>query len=262
MNPLKRWARQALGAAGYAVFNSRAPGVYARDGLYTWNRWAFREDPEFQSAYRRGVRAGQGVDPRIEWRVHVALWAARMALEADGDFIECGVNAGFTSSAIMQRLGWGGTGRTFFLVDTFNGPVLTQYSEEETRSGQKRAAEDAIARGAYVTDLERVRENFAEWSNVRIVPGAVPEILEQVDAREVAFLHIDMNCAAPEVAAFEYFWERLSPGGVVLFDDYARYSYDELARALDVAVRRRGAETLALPTGQGLIRKGSRPPSR
>ncbi|EUA32977.1 methyltransferase domain protein [Mycobacterium xenopi 4042] len=35
--------------------------------------------------------------------------------------------------------------------------------------------------------------------------GAVPETLGQVDARTVAFLHLDMNCAAPEVDALRFF---------------------------------------------------------
>jgi len=247
-----------LASAGYAVFNERKSGAHACDGLFTFNTSHFREDPQFQSAYARGVRAGRGVDPGIEWRIHVALWAARRAMETPGDFVECGVNAGFTSSAIMQRLRWGGTGRTFYLVDTYSGPILGQYSEEEAQLGQKRAAEEALAKGGYVTDLERVRENYAEWPNARIVQGSVPEILAQVDARKVAFLHIDMNCAYPERAAFEYFWERISPGGIVLFDDYARYSYDALTSAIDEAARARGAEALALPTGQGLIWKGLR----
>ena len=34
------------------------------------------------------------MDPKIEWRVHVALWAAKCAVRAEGDFVECGVNHG------------------------------------------------------------------------------------------------------------------------------------------------------------------------
>jgi hypothetical protein len=159
------------------------------------------------------------------------------------------------SSAIMQHLGWQRVEKTFYLVDTFRGPVLAQYSEEEVRLGRRRVAEDAMAKGAYVTDLERVQANFAEWPNVQIVQGAVPDVLGRLTLERVAFLHLDMNCAAPERAAFEYFWEKLSPGGMVLLDDYAMHSYDALAGAIDGAASARGAEVLSLPTGQGLIWK-------
>jgi hypothetical protein len=252
---MKGWLRQKLQSAGFFVFNLRTPGIYARDGLFTFNNSHFMRDPAFQAAYRRGVRASHGVDPKMEWRVHVALWAARCALHIPGDFVECGVNAGFISSAIMHHLGWQGAGKTFYLIDTFRGPVLSQYSREEIRRGQRKVAEDALARGSYVTDLDRVRANFAEWPNVRIVQGPVPDVLATLAPSPVAFLHLDMNSAAPELAAFEYFWEKLSPGAMVLLDDYAMHTYDALAEAIDAAAKARGAAVLSLPTGQGLVWK-------
>ncbi len=252
---LKRWLRLKLESAGYFVFNTREETVYARDGLFTFNNSHFMRDPGFQAAYQRGVQAGNGVDPKMEWRVHVALWAAGCALGVPGDFVECGVNAGFVSSAIMHHLEWRRVEKVFVLIDTFRGPVLSQYSNEEVERGQRRVAENAIEKGAYVTDLERVRTNYAEWPNVKIVPGVVPEVLETLGASQVAFLHLDMNAALPECAAFEYFWERLSPGGLVLLDDYASHGYDETARAIDNATKIREVEVLSLPTGQGLIWK-------
>jgi hypothetical protein len=252
---VKHWIRQLLASAGYVVFNTRASGGYARDGLFTWHNPGFRDDPVFKAAYARGVQAGAGVDPHMEWRVHVALWAATVAARLPGDFVECGVNAGFVSSAIMQRLDWAKIGKRFYLIDTFNGPLLAQYSPAEIQEGRGRLAQEALAKGAYVTDLERVRANYAEWSNVEIVRGAVPEALAPLDIQRVAFLHIDMNCAWPERAALEYFWPRLVPGGMVLFDDYAYFGNQVLAEAIDAAAGGLGAEVLALPTGQGLIVK-------
>ena len=255
MRVLKRWVRQWLEAAGYVVFNSRTAGVYAQDGIFTFHNSHFLRDPSFQAAYQRGVQASRGVDPKIEWRVHVALWAARSAVHVQGDFVECGVNAGFMSSAIMHRLGWQRIEKVFFLIDTFSGPVLSQYSDEEVERGQVKVAEDAMAKGAYVMDPDLARANFAEWPNAEIVQGVVPDVLEQLKVDQIAFLHLDMNCARPERAAFEYFWEKLSPGGVVLLDDYAAYGYDTLAKAIDEAASAREAEVLSLPTGQGLIWK-------
>ncbi len=237
------------------VFNTRAAGCYARDSLFTANNHRFEDDPVFKAAYARGVKASAGADPHMEWRVHVALWAAGAAARVPGDFVECGVNAGFVSSAIMQRLDWAKIGKRFYLIDTFSGPILSQYSREEIDGGRGRVAEEAIAKGAYVTDLEGVRANYAEWPNVEIVQGAVPGVLPSLGVGRVAFLHIDMNCAYPERAALEYFWGRLAPGAMVLFDDYAYFGNDALAEAIDSAAASLCAEVLSLPTGQGLIIK-------
>jgi hypothetical protein len=255
MPNLKSWFRQKLEAAGYVVFNVRTAGLYGHDGIFTFNNSHFTHDSSFRAAYQRGIQASSGLDPKIEWRVHVALWAARCAMHVQGDFVECGVNAGFVSSAIMHYLGWQRGEKIFYLIDTFRGPVLSQYSDEEVRLGQRKVAEDAMARGAYVTDVDRVRANYAEWPNARIVQGAVPVVLEQLQVEQVAFLHLDMNSAKPERAAFEHFWEKLSAGGLVLLDDYAAHGYDALAKAIDDAARARGAEVLSLPTGQGVILK-------
>jgi Macrocin-O-methyltransferase (TylF) len=246
-------ARRLLASAGYVVFNTRSRDCYAHDSLFTANNDHFLEDPRFRSAYARGLKAAGGVDSRIEWRVHVALWAAGIAVRLPGDFVECGVNAGMVSSAIMHRLDWRKTGKRFYLIDTFSGPVLAQYGKDEQARVQ--VAQNAIDRGAYVTDLERIRANFAEWPNVEIAPGVVPDVLPELGIGQVAFLHIDMNCAYPERAALEYFWDRLSPGAVVLFDDYAYFGNDSLTREIDSAAEALGTEVLSLPTGQGLIVK-------
>jgi len=236
---------------GVGIFNLR--GRYAQDGLFTVHSDDFRSDPAFKAAYARGVQAGRGADPGFEWRVHVACWAAHTALRVEGDFVECGVNAGFLSSAIMNKLRWNTLGRRFYLIDTFSGPVLTQYSPEEVRKQRLSIAEKALEAGAYVTDMDRMRANFAEWTNAILVQGAVPEILEKVDFGPVAFLHIDMNCALPEQRALEFFWDRMPAGAVVLFDDYGYYGHDCQRDAIDATVRDRGAEILSLPTGQGFI---------
>jgi Methyltransferase domain len=238
---------------GYAVIQVR--NRYEQDGLFSVHSQAWRATPEFKAAYARGVQAAHGADPGVEWRTHIALWAARVALSARGDFFECGVNAGFLSSAIMHRLNWSELARRFYLIDTFSGPVLEQYSPQEVASGRLRIAQTGLDRGAYVTDIDGIRANFSEWPNAIVVPGAVPEILHSLDPGEVAFVHIDMNCAAPDVAAFEFFWDRLSPGGIVLFDDYGYYGHDSQREAIDAAVRLAGIEILALPTGQGLVVK-------
>src|ERR1017187_6747064 len=100
---VRDWIRKWLASAGYVVFNTRAAGCYARDSLFTANNHRFEDDPVFKAAYARGVKASAGADPHMEWRVHVALWAAGAAARVPGDFVECGVNAGFVSSAIIQR---------------------------------------------------------------------------------------------------------------------------------------------------------------
>lgn len=230
--------------------------LYCSDGLATIHNDSFRDDPDFIRAYSRGLVAADGNDPRHAWRVLIAIWAARLATRAGGDFVECGVNAGFMSSAIMQALDWNEHDRTFFLIDSFTGPRMDQFTAEEKSSGFTKTVADAVRREAYVTDIDRITKNFAEWHSARIVQGYVPEILATLERNPVAFLHLDMNAAIPERDALAHFWPLLADDGVVLLDDYAYFACEAQQAAIDELGLKLGFTPLSLPTGQGLIVKG------
>lgn len=240
----------------YWLARALLPDVYASDGLISFHNDAFLDDPGFQRAYQRGARALPDPDwYQWQWRVHVGLWAAENASKLDGDFVECGVSYGFLSSAIMEHLDWDRLGKTFYLLDTFAGIDPRFVTDTERQSGEVERSQSKLRNGMYVSGVDGVRSNFAEWQNHRIIVGAVPETLDQVEARAVAYLHIDMNCAPPEVAALRHFWPRLTPGAFVLLDDYANRGRDEQRAAMDALAVELGVPICALPTGQGLLIK-------
>ncbi|MHC4225169.1 MAG: class I SAM-dependent methyltransferase, partial [Planctomycetota bacterium] len=94
--------------------------VYAEDGLRSVHNHDFVRDPAFAAAYARAVHAC-GKDYHWRWRMHVGLWAATACARLDGDFAECGVNHGAFASAVMHFLDWDSLGKTFWLLDTWQG---------------------------------------------------------------------------------------------------------------------------------------------
>lgn len=235
---------------------ARAP--YDRDGLRSVHNNDFMDDQQFLKAYNRGVRA-VGRDYNWQWRVHVGLWAARTAAQVTGDFVEFGTNRGFMSSAIMEDLDWDSTGKRFYLLDTFSGLDERFVTEEERRSGILEKNQSEIEKGFYATSVEPVVKNFSSWKNVTIIPGPVPITLDRLGQGPFAFVHIDMNCAPPEIAALKHVWDSLTPGALILLDDYAYMGYEPQKLAIDALGGELGFEVLSLPTGQGLIVKSSRP---
>jgi hypothetical protein len=78
-----------------------------------------------------------------------------------GDFVECGVNRGFLSSAIMEDLEWDRLGKMFYLLDTFSGvdeEMISVSSGSETEIERNRRN---LKTGFYVQALEEVIPNFA-----------------------------------------------------------------------------------------------------
>lgn len=222
--------------------------TYDQEGLLTIHNADFMNEPRFRKAYDRGVLSG-AIDYQIHWRVHVGLWAASQALRLPGDYIECGVHRGFLSSAIMDYLDWNALDKRFFLLDTFQGLDDRFISDDEKAQGKS-----SSYRG-YTECFEETRKNFEEFRNVVLIRGPVPLTLPEVDSDRVCYLHLDMNCVPPEVAALEYFWDKLVPGALVLLDDYGAFSHHLQKHAMDAFAEKRGAQILSLPTGQGIILK-------
>ena len=228
--------------------------VYDQDGLKTVHNHEFLRDIIFRRADDRGV-AAVGSDYHWEWRVHVGLWVAFCASKLEGDFVECGVNRGFLSSAIMENLGWDQLNKIFYLLDTFTGvdekTILEgPHTQEEIEINRKRQAS-----GYYALDVEEVRRNFSQWRNMRIIQGPVPDTLPLVKAEHISYLHLDMNCAQPEVAALRYFWRMLVPGAMGALDDYAYVGYEPQKTAVDAVAKELEVRVLSLPTGQGILVK-------
>jgi hypothetical protein len=252
---LRGLLNKLLRPAGHELRKWR-PDSYDEDGLWSLHNHDFMREPAFSQAYARGVRA-TGQDYHFRWRVHVALWVASCAARMKGDFVECGVNRGFVSSAIMDYLDWNSMGRKFYLLDTFKGLAEDRLSEEERAAGYLEDNVKRLRSGFYVSDAQSVKRNFSEWKNVVFVDGCIPDTLARVETREVAYLHIDLNNSGPEVAAMEFFWDRLVPGAMALLDDYAYRGYQASKDGMDAFAARKNVNILSLPTGQGLLIKNA-----
>jgi len=225
---------------------------YEADGLAVWGKTvAWRDQPGFAQAYRAGVESGHSFSGlSMEWRVHIACWAAANGLHLDGDFVECGVNTGVTSLAICNYLDWNSQGRRFWLLDTYAGIPEAQMLPSER---DHRMMFNTLF---YREDVfEKAKRNFAPYPSATLVRGLIPDTLPQVTSQRIAYLHIDMNITAPELAAAEFFWPRLVPGAILLLDDYGWAGHEEQRDAMDRFAAERGVRIAALPTGQGLAVK-------
>jgi O-methyltransferase len=185
----------------------------------------------------------------LEWRAHVCCWAASHAKRLQGDFVECGVNTGILSLAVCEYIDFNATGKNFWLFDTFNGIPPSQSTEKEAQRVQM---ENKLL---YFDCWDVARENFAPYQKAHLVRGSVPETLPQAAIDRVCYLSIDMNIAAPERAAIEYFWPKLVPSAIVVLDDYGWQGFEEQKATLDEFAAQVGTKILTLPTGQGLLIK-------
>lgn len=220
---------------------------FVSDGLVTWMKiLPFFEDPRFLEI--AGRHEGLLPIPNWHWNLQTVLWAARQVASIPGDFVELGVFRGHTTLFVADYLEFAGLDRTWRLYDTFDGIPDDQLDANWAESNQR------AYQGTFT--FEEVRDRFAAFPNIRVVKGRVPDVLTGDDLPEqIAFLHMDLNNSTAEIAALDLLYDRLSPGGVIVFDDYCW----EVSRAQHDAEKAwfaaRGLHILPMPTGQGVFIK-------
>lgn len=138
-----------------------------------------------------------------------------------GDFAEIGVYRG-NSAAVLAHYGRK-HGRAVFLFDTFEG------FEQRDLTGV-----DAQKRHEFAdTSLDLVQQNVGDGS-VAYVKGYFPDtVTEDVARRRYAVVHLDCDLYAPIKAGLEFFYPRLSAGGLMIIHDYSNPCWDGTKRAVD-----------------------------
>jgi hypothetical protein len=226
-----------------AVFDSLAShwqrGIFTGDNLITFGKnLSFLTDERFMAAIER--HTGNDTERSIVWRTAVLCWAARNGLRRPGDFVECGCFRGTTARVIADVVDFGTLDRQYWLYDLFEQPPASAHPPVPELGPQL---------------FEATRERFAEFENIRVIRGSVPGVLAEQSPERIAFLHIDMNSVEAEIGALEVLFDRVSPGGVIVLDDYGYYGYRAQRDAERAWLAARGYDAIELPTSQGLVIK-------
>ncbi len=230
---------QALNKAFATIAPNWARGTFTGDNLVTFGKnLSFLEDKAFLDAIAR--HADTAVERSIVWRTAVLVWAARNGLRREGDFVECGCYRGTSARIVAEVLGFGALPRGYWLYDLFD------YPEGSTHTHMP---------GMGAELFETVKARFADMPNVQVFRGSVPEVLEGRSPDRIAFLHIDMNHAPAEIGALEALFDRVSPGGAIVLDDYGYQGYVAQRDAERAWFAARGYDVIELPTSQGLVIK-------
>jgi O-methyltransferase len=153
------------------------------------------------------------------------LWfqTRRVNLEGiPGDFAELGVYKG-ESAWLIHRLS---PERTLHLFDTFAGFHEPDIEEETGEAATYDRTDFAD------TDSGLVKERLGTTGDFVFHEGYFPDTTAGLEHLRFALVHIDADLYRPVRAGLEYFYPRLSPGGVLIIHDYT-HKWEGLCRAVD-----------------------------
>jgi len=165
----------------------------------------------------------------------------------EGDFAECGIYKGGTAYLISLILKDNSNHqKTLHLFDTFSGMPK---SANEDKSHHKE--------GDYQdTSVEAVKDFLSDYSFVEFHPGLIPDTFEAVTNKKFAFVHIDVDIYQSIKDCCEFFYERMTKGGIMIFDDYGFQGYELAAKkAVDDFFIEKSEIPITLRNGQCLVLK-------
>jgi O-methyltransferase len=174
--------------------------------ISTYAPW--QADDEFVAAYR-AVRKNTLVDI---WRCH-ELWSLVGELrEVPGAIVEVGVWRGGSGALMATKAAAVGIEDTVYLCDTWEGVVKTGEVDTYYRDGKH----DDTSREIVVALVRRLG-----LDNVELLQGVFPdETGDRVAEEALRLVHVDVDVYRSAKDVFDWAWDRLSPGGIAVFDDY------------------------------------------
>jgi hypothetical protein len=98
----------------------------------------------------------------------------------------------------------------YHLFDSFTG--LTQFSSSDPPSRQGELAD---------VSLDLVRSTFKDFPNVELHEGFFSETLPDVAGEKFAMAYVDCDLYEPTMECCRFFYDRIEPGGILLFHDYS-----------------------------------------
>jgi O-methyltransferase len=140
--------------------------------------------------------------------------------DVPGDIVETGVWRGgamIFARAVLKTLGE--TERLVWCADSFEGlppPDAATYPADE---GDRHSTEDELA-----VSVEDVRANFARYGllddRVRFLKGWFRDTLPSAPIERIAVLRLDGDMYESTIVALQSLYDKVSPGGYVIVDDY------------------------------------------
>jgi hypothetical protein len=144
--------------------------------------------------------------------------AVRSTGKVAGDLAEVGTFQGASAKLICEAKG----DKTLHLFDTFDGlPGLSPLDD----SGQFYA-------GQFKAALDDVRRYLQAYPNVHFYKGLFPATADPISGRRFAFVNLDVDLYDSTLASLEFFYGRMTRGGIIMSHDYinspgVRKAFDE-----------------------------------
>jgi hypothetical protein len=215
------------------VRRSSDPALIADTVIRTLVRaWDLVSPTEFSVLYRQIRSRTMCSNARLR-ALHRAV---KYVIQNDvkGDLVECGCARGGSAALMALSQRRVGGRRPLWIFDTFEGlPAPTEDDPDYEIAG--------LFTGTCQGTVEEVQNLFNRLEvaeEVHLIKGLFQDTLPCSEVRQIALLHIDGDWYASVKTCLENLYDKVTPGGIIQFDDYGYWK--GARKAVDEFLQKRG----------------------
>jgi hypothetical protein len=151
--------------------------------------------------------------------------------DLDGDIVECGVSIGQGALLFLLISSYVNRNRTYYGFDSFEGFPWPADKDEETPIKEE---------GFYGNPPETVLKTLRDGripdetikKRVHLVKGWFEDTLSSYKG-SIAVLHLDCDLYDSYMTCLESLYDKLTPGGIIMFDEYNDNRWPGASKAID-----------------------------
>lgn len=192
-------------------------------------------------------------DRNVFNKLHMRMKLFDLAKDLNGDIVECGVFKGtgmftwlklvdlYQPNSIKKVIGFDFFEQEFVdtLVDEIERDTMKQVFDRVPQLKNDDISLEGITKkiissGFNGSKFELVKGDISQTSSLYVKdrPGF-----------RISLLYLDMDLDRPTYDALDTFWDRIVPGGVVVFDEYAYHSWTE-SNAVDRFIKNKNIKLI------------------
>ncbi len=185
--------------------------------IATYSPWI--GDEQFKSIYsivRRPSPFGHWTMTQVDEYRSYELWklVEESSKLKEGSLIEIGTWCGGSGGLIGSMARSAGITDTLYMCDTFKGIVKVDEKQDSHM-------EDGMLDDATYESVDYIINEVLGIENVKILEGTFPEDTSHhiPDDEKFRFCHMDVDVYQGSEDILEWLWDRLVPGGIIVYDD-------------------------------------------
>tara|TARA_Y100000310_G_scaffold343340_1_gene450500 strand:- start:1810 stop:2460 length:651 start_codon:yes stop_codon:yes gene_type:complete len=183
----------------------------------------------------------------------MAKWAAhyeffKMAHELPGAIVECGLFKGisFIRFAMFRKMFGNNHSKKMVGFDVFGEFPKSDFEGDQVyidRFLDEVGSKNSISKD----ELDKILDEKGMNENLELIKGdickTIPEYIKKEPSLKISLLNLDPDIYEPSVTTLEYLWPRIVKGGILILDDYGKFTgettaVDEYFKDKDVEIKK------------------------